>query len=66
MRTALIVVSRSEPSTSGVDFDDVNHALESAEGVDDPGVRRQADGKSGGCDQEIDCSLALAPSVPRL
>jgi len=42
---------------SGSDFDDVKHAFESAEVVDVAGVQRQADGKSGGCNQEIDRSL---------
>src|SRR5438309_6439894 len=43
---------------SGPDFHEVNYALESAEVVDVACVQRQADGKSGGCDQEIDRSLA--------
>jgi hypothetical protein len=47
-----------EPLNSGADFDDVDYPLESAEVVDVAGVQRQADGQSGGCDQEIDRSLA--------
>src|SRR5258707_8133907 len=43
---------------SGPDFHDVNDALESAEVVDVACVQRQADRKSGGCDEEIDRPLA--------